>query len=121
MLPYSRYHSEQGCAARSGREILVEEYLSDKDTSARSDKLRTRDHTNAAESIDNLVSLLLIVQLPGMLECSDSLMVHLRSLVLLSKVQTIEDKNTGHAEVLENLQLLLDIASEGERKPSESN
>lgn len=83
--------------------------------------MRTRGHTNAAEGIDNLVSLLLIVQLPGMLEGSDSLVVHLRSLILLSKVQTVEDKDTGHPQVLENLQLLFDIASQGERESSKSN
>lgn len=48
-------------------------------------------------------------------------MLHLRPLILLSKIQTVEDKNTSHTQVLENLQLLLDIASQGERESSESD
>lgn len=56
-----------------------------------------------------------------MLKRPHSLMVCLRPLILLPKIQPIEDKDTTHAQVFKNLQLLLDVASQGEGETSQGD
>jgi hypothetical protein len=76
-------------------------------------------HTNATECLDNLVSLLLVIQFPSILKRPNGLVLYGRSLVLLSKVQAAEDEDDGHAQILEHLKLLLNVASQREWETSE--
>lgn len=61
----------------------------------------------------------MIVKVPSLLESPYRLGLHAGSLVLLSKVKAIEDKNTSHAQVLKDVQLALDIVLQRKGKTAQ--
>lgn len=79
----------------------------------------SENHTSTAKRIDNLIGLLLVVKPPSLLESPYRLRLHVGSLVLLAKVEAIENKNTSHAEVLEDLQLSLNVVLQREWETTE--
>lgn len=76
-------------------------------------------HTSTTESVNYLVRLLLVVEFPGLLECAQRLGVDIGSLLSVSKVEAIEDKDTADAQVLKSLQLSLDVILQCKGKPAE--
>ena len=79
----------------------------------------SENHTSTAKRIDNLIGLLLVVKPPSLLESPYRLRLHVGSLVLLAKVEAIENKNTSHAQVLKDLQLSLDVVLQCEWETTE--
>ena len=79
----------------------------------------SENHTSTAKRINNLIGLLLVVKPPSLLESPYRLRLHVGSLVLLAKVEAIENKNTSHAEVLEDLQLSLNVVLQREWETTE--
>lgn len=62
---------------------------------------------------------MLVVKPPSLLESPYRLGLHVGSLVLLAKVEAIENKNTSHAQVLKDLQLSLDVVLQCEWETTE--
>lgn len=77
-------------------------------------------HTGIAEGIDNLVGLLLIIELPGLLEGAHRRGRSVRAVLLFTEVKAIKDEDTTHTQVLEGLELLLDVVLQGEWEATES-
>lgn len=73
-----------------------------------------KQHTGTTESVDNLISLLLIVEFPSLFEGAYRLGVNLRPIILSAKVEAIEDENAADTEILEDLQFPLDVTLQGE-------
>lgn len=80
---------------------------------------RTDKHTGIAEGIDDLVGLLLVVELPGLLEGAHGGRLCGGTVFLLAKFQAVKYKYATDAEVLEDLELLLDVAPQGEREAAQ--
>lgn len=68
-----------------------------------------------------MVRLLLIVKIPGLLECPDRLLLHVGSLILFAKVETIEHENTSDAQILVGLQFSFNVALQCEWKATEGD
>lgn len=79
-----------------------------------------KKHTGIAEGIDDLVGLLLVVELPGLLEGAYRGRPGLLAILLLAKVETIEDEDAADSEIFEGLKLLLDVALQGEWEAAQS-
>lgn len=77
-------------------------------------------HTGIAEGIDNLVGLLLIIELPGLLEGAHRRGRSVRAVLLLTEIKAIKDEDTANPQVLEGLELLLDVVLQGEWEATES-
>lgn len=60
-------------------------------------------HTSVAKRIHHLVSLLLVVELPGLFKSPHRLGLDARPLVPLAKVEAIEYEDAGHTEIFEDL------------------
>ena len=77
--------------------------------------------TSTTKCVHHLVSLLLVIEIPSLFKCPYRLRRYVGSLVLSAKVETVEDKNTCYARVLEELQLSFDIIPQGERESAKSD
>lgn len=73
-----------------------------------------KNHTGIAEGIDNLVGLLLVVEVPGLLEGAHRGLLSLGAVLLLAELQAIEYEDTADSKVLEFLELLLDVVLQSE-------
>lgn len=116
-------HVEEECAARTGIATRVEGCLGQ--TTVRDRRSRKsgfhHEHTGAAKRIHHLIRLLLIVKIPGLLECPDRLLLHVGSLILFAKVETVEHEDTCHAQILVRFQFSFNIALQCEWKAAEGD
>jgi hypothetical protein len=63
----------------------------------------TKKHTRTAERIHHLICLLLVVELPSLIEGTSRLSLDLRALIMLSEIETVKDKNQIDPQVLKCL------------------
>ena len=74
-------------------------------------------HTGTAKGIDDLICLLLVIEVPSLFERTRRL--GSRALLFLAEFQAIEDEDTADTKVLQDLEFLLDVRSEGERESAQ--
>lgn len=79
-----------------------------------------KNHTGIAEGIDDLIGLLLVVEVPGLLEGPQRGLLSLGAILLLAELQAIEDKDATDPEVLEGLELFLDVVLQSEGEATQS-
>lgn len=86
-----------------------------------SQRKERQKHTSSTKRINDLIRLLLIIKIPSLLESAPRLGLHVGSLVLLPKIQTIEDENAGHPQIPIDLQFPLDVILQREGETTQGD